>query len=130
MLSVTENPQHAKDIKVGSTIKLLKPIMLDNETLQTNKSFRPIKSRTAIELTPSEEEISRFDTKTEERKVSTNLATFKMIQDNYDITTVSSLTAMVEHLSRIIETNAGKYQIVGLIDTESEKMSINLFSLK
>ena len=93
MLSVTENPQHAKDIKVGSTIKLLKPIMLDNETLQTNKSFRPIKSRTVIELTPSEEEISRFDTKTEERKVSTNLATFKMIQDNKDITTVSSLTA-------------------------------------
>ena len=82
LLSVTENPQHAKDIKVGSTIKLLKPIMLDNETLQTNKSFRPIKSRTAIELTPSEEEISRFDTKTEERKVSTNLATFKIIQDN------------------------------------------------
>ena len=50
-LNLSANPLHAKDIKVGTTIKLLKPTKLDGKTLQTNKNFKPLKSQNNIEIT-------------------------------------------------------------------------------
>ena len=53
LLDISENPNHGKDIKIGTTIKLLKPILVDHKSLKTNENFRPLESKKMIDLTPS-----------------------------------------------------------------------------
>ena len=71
LLKVAEN--HDKDIKVGITVKLIKPVAIDNQTIQSNKSFKPMKSKTKLELTPSEEDLSKFEVKEEESQIKNDL---------------------------------------------------------
>ena len=37
LLEISKNPNHGEDIKIETTIKLLKPILIDNKSLKTNK---------------------------------------------------------------------------------------------
>ena len=37
ILNVTPTPNHQKDILIGKTVKLIKPEVIDHETLKTNK---------------------------------------------------------------------------------------------
>ena len=48
LLNLKENPQHEKYLKIGKTMNLLKPIVIDRETLQTNKNFKPFTSKNTI----------------------------------------------------------------------------------
>ena len=125
LLKIAEN--HEKDIKVGMTVKLIKPVAIDNQTIQSNKSFKPMKSKTKLELTPSEEDLSKFEVKEEESQIKNDLTTFQFIIENQSQIHFPSLTVLVTNVSRIIETKSGKYQIVAIMDIDSEKTSINLY---
>ena len=127
LLSVSSNPSHAKEIKIGATLKLLKPIVIDNKTLETNKNFKPLKSKKDIILTPSVEDLAKFETMTNDIKVDSKLKTFKSVKENHSQTNISSLTVMITNVSRIIETKTGSYQISGMMDVEGQKASINLY---
>ena len=127
LLNINENPQHEKDIKTGTTMKLLKPIVIDNKTLETNKNFKPLKSKNTIELKPSKEDLDLFETENKEVKANEKLVTFSSVRNNQSQTQIPCLTAIVTNVSRIIETNNGKYQIAGLMDIESQRTSINLY---
>ena len=125
LLKIAENQE--KDIQVGMTVKLIKPDAIDNQTIQSNKSFKPMKSKDKIKLTPTEEDLSKFEVKEEKNQIKNDLTTFQFIKENQSQIHFSHLTILVTNVSRIIETNSGKYQIVAIMDINSEKTSINLY---
>jgi hypothetical protein len=45
LLDIKDNPHHEKDLKVGSSVKLLKPLAKDNQTIQTNRKFKPMQTK-------------------------------------------------------------------------------------
>ena len=127
LLDISENPNHGKDIKIGTTIKLLKPILVDKKSLKTNKNFRPLKSKKMIDLTPSDSDLEKFLPLPHDQKAPCKLTTFKSIKASKNQTIISSITAIVGHTSRVIETARGNYQIAGLVDIDNDKMSINIY---
>ena len=127
LLKISETSQHTRDILVGTTVKLIKPAVIDSQTIQTNSNFKPIICKENIKLTPSEEDLSKFNIKTEDTQSKNDLTTFQSIKTNQSQTNFPSITILVTNVSRIIQTNTGQYQIAGIMDTESEKTSINLY---
>ena len=127
LLDISENPHHEKDIREGGSLKLIKPLFIDNQTIQTNKSFKPIPSKETFKLSPSKEDIAKFQIKTENVNQKNNLITIESILANKSQTIIPSLTVMITNVSRIIETKTGKYQICEILDTESKKISLNLY---
>ena len=134
-LNLSANPLHAKDIKVGTTIKLLKPTKLDGKTLQTNKNFKPLKSQNNIEITPppSADDLAQFETikdgnlKVENIEGENNSTTFKSVEQMDNQAIIPALTVMVTKVSRVISSKFGKYQIAQLMDIEGQMRSINLY---
>ena len=128
------------DIKIGATIRLLKPILLEDGTIQTNKSFRPLKSQNTIEITPSTNDLAKFekmiddavtdDAKTDTKKTTRSSTTFKAIQGLKNQAAIPKISVLVASLSRLIETKIGKYRIARLVDTEGDSMNINLYDSK
>ena len=127
LLKLNENHHHEPNIAVGMTVKLIKPRLIDNQTIETNKNFKPIKNKEAIKLQPTEKALKQFKVKEEDIKIQNNLITFQSIQGNQSQTNIPSITFMVSNVSRIIETKTGKYQIAGILDKESQKTGINLY---
>ena len=127
LLKLNENHHHEPNIAMGMTVKLIKPRLIDNQTIETNKNFKPIKNKEAIKLQPTEKALKQFKVKEEDIKIQNNLITFQSIQENQSQTNIPSITFMVSNVSRIIETKTGKYQIAGILDKESQKTSINLY---
>lgn len=127
LLQLTENPHHDKAICIGMTVKLIKPILIDDQTIQTNKNFKPIRNKEEIKIKPKEDSLKKFKVKTEENESPNNLITFQSIEENKSQMNIASLTVLVSNISRIIETKTSKYQIAGIIDTENQKTSINLY---
>ena len=129
LLDITENPSHAKDIKIGTAIKLLKPILINTQSLKTNKNFRPLKSKKIIDLDISNSDLEKFDTMqgADDTKISNKLTSFATIRALKNQTITNRITAIVGHVSRIIEISKGKYQIAGLVDINNDKLSINLY---
>ena len=133
-LNLSANPLHAKDIKVGTTIKLLKPTKLDGKTLQTKKNFKPLKSQKNIEITPppSDDDLAQFETikdgnlKVENIEGENNSTTFKSVEKMDNQAIIPALTVMVTKVSRIISSKFGKYQIAQLMDIEGQLRSKNL----
>ena len=55
------------------------------------------------------------------------MVTFKSIIDSKGPSVIPEITVIITNVSRVIETKMGKYQIVGLMDHENQKMSLNLY---
>ena len=60
LLQLTENPHHDKAICIGMTVKLIKPILIDDQTIQTNKNFKPIRNKEEIKIKPKEDSLKKF----------------------------------------------------------------------
>ena len=128
------------DIRIGATIRLLKPILLEDGRIETHKSFRPLKSQNTIEITPSSHDLANFeemigDSKNDDAKIddttpTKNLTTFKTIQGLKNQANISKIPVLVASLSREIETKIGKYRIAQLVDIEGDSMDINLYDSK
>ena len=108
LLDIKENPHHEKDIKVGSSVKLLKPLAKDNQTIQTNRKFKPMQTKEVLRLTPSEEDISKLISTTEDIKPKHELITFQSFITNQSQSIIPIITVLVTNVSRIIETKMGK----------------------
>ena len=127
------------DIRIGATIRLLKPILLEDGRIETHKSFSPLKSQNPIEITPSSHDLANFeemigDSKNDDAKIDDttpkNLTTFKTIQGLKNQANISKIPVLVASLSREIETKIGKYRIAQLVDIEGDSMDINLYDSK
>ena len=64
LLDITENPHHEKELKVTSTVKLLKPVAKDKQTINTNKKFKPMQTKQDLNISQSEEDISKLNVTT------------------------------------------------------------------
>ena len=60
VLDMTENQHHEKDLKIGSTVKLLKPETKDEQTIMTNKKFKPLQTKQTLKLKPSKEDLAKL----------------------------------------------------------------------
>ena len=126
------------DIKIGATLKLLKPILLENGSIQTNKSFRPLKSKNAIYITVSSLDLAKFEEMIDDQDIDdaknndapTTSTTFKSIQGLKNQANITKISVIIASLSRLIETRIGKYRIAKLMDIEGASMDINLYDSK
>ena len=131
LLSTTESPEYDKVLEVGKTLKLIKPELIEKNTIQCSKSFKPMPSKKILMIEPTEDDISRLEIKIKKKEIkqekSEKPQTFESILQNKSQTIIPCLTVLVTNVSRMIETKRGKYQIVGLIDIESQSLSLNLY---
>ena len=80
-----------------------------------------------IDLTPSDSDLEKFFPLPHDQKASCKLTTFKSIKASKNQTIISSITAIVGHTSRVIETARGNYQITGLVNINNDKISIKIY---
>ena len=129
LLCTTESPEYDKVLEVGKTLKLIKPELIEKNTIKCSKSFKPMPSKKKLNIEPTEDDISKL--KINEKKIkqenSEKPLTFESILKNKSQTIIPSLTVLVANVSRKIETKRGNYQIVSLIDIESKRLSLNLY---
>ena len=127
LLSTSESPQYEKDLVIDRTVKLIKPEVIDNQTIQCNKTFKPMLSKKPLNITVSENDISKLKINTESKAdKNEKLLTFEAILTDKS-QGIPSLTVLVTSISRTIETSRGNYQIAGIMDIESKKLNINLY---
>ena len=50
LLKIPEDPSHEKSISVGLTVKLIKPVVISEDTIESNKNFKPMKSKEDIKI--------------------------------------------------------------------------------
>ena len=124
ILNVT--PKHEKDIAIGNTVKLIKPEVIDFQTVKTNNNFRPLKAKEQINIKPSDKDIAKLEN-SEETEEKDKLTTFEEIKTLQSQSIVPTLTGIVTSVSRIIETKNGQYQIIGLKDYQGMQTSMNLY---
>ena len=127
LLDITENPHHEKELKVTSTVKLLKPVAKDKQTINTNKKFKPMQTKQDLNISPSEEDILKLNVTNEEIQPKSDSITFQTIMTNTSQTIISLIIVLITNVSKIIETKMGKYQIIGVMDKDSKKLSLNLY---
>ena len=127
LLSISESPQYEKDLAIDRTVKLIKPELIDNQTIQCNKTFKPMPSKKPLNITVSENDISKLKINTEiKAEKNEKLLSFEAILTDKS-QGIPSLTVLVTSISRTIETSRGNYQIAGIMDIESKKLNINLY---
>ena len=101
--------------------------------MQTQKKFQPLKSKANIIITPSPEDLAKFETipeedlKVEKSTKENKLTTFNIVNTMDNQAIIPSLTVMVAQISGTLKTKFGKYQIAELMDVEGNKASINLY---
>ena len=50
LLKLPEDPSHEKSISVGLTVKLINPVVITEDIIDSNKNFKPIKSKEVIKI--------------------------------------------------------------------------------
>ena len=127
LLKLPEDPSQEKSISVGLTVKLIKPVVISEDIIESNKNFKPMKSKETIKIEYSEDDLSKFKIQTVDKKTESNSTSFQEIKENASQVYFPSITVLVSNVSRLIDTKQGKYQIAGIVDKESQKTSINLY---
>ena len=129
-LAVLELPKSGKEMKIGSGIKLIKPIHQNENSLKCNPNFSPVKTLDYEKLTPTKAQLKEIEKKidiTEDTIKQENYITLEAIQKMTPGTVIPTVTFLVTRISRIISASSGQYQICGLKDVESQTMTINLY---
>ena len=129
-LAVLEYPKNGKDLKIGSGIKLIKPVCIDDKTVKCNSNFSPLKTLEHDKVTPKQEQLQKFESKIENTKECTTENKYLTFEEIEKMTTgkiIQNITFLVTRMSKIIPTTSGHYQICGLKDIEGKNMSINLY---
>ena len=133
ILDMTENQHHEKDLMIGSTVKLLKPETKDEQTIMTNKKFKPLQTKQTLKLKPSKEDLAKLTLiieqkePTEQKEQIVEHTTFASIRANTSQSLIPQLTVMVTSVSRLIDTKMGIYQIAGIMDATGDKISMSLY---
>ena len=133
ILDMTENQHHEKDLMIGSTVKLLKPETKDEQTIMTNKKFKPLQTKQTLKLKPSKEDLAKLTLiieqkePTEQNEQIVEHTTFASIRANTSQSLIPQLTVMVTSVSRLIDTKMGIYQIAGIMDATGDKISMSLY---
>ena len=130
-LGLLELQKNGKEIKIGQGIKLIKPVRVNEFTLQCNPKFSPVKTLEHDKISPSIAEIQEIESKAEISTKNTeneySYVTFEEIRKMAPGTFLQTVTFLVTNVSRVIQTKSGHYQICGLKDINSDKISINLY---
>ena len=123
--------EEGKELKSDSTIKIVKPMKVDDTTLKCSPKLSPIKTSEKVELTPTKAEIKEIESKykftTQDVNIGKQYITFESIKLMPPGSFIQSVTFLVTNMSRTIQTQSGQYQICGLKDIGSEKISINMY---
>ena len=129
-LAVLELPKSGKEMKIGSGIKLIKPIHQNENSLKCNPNFSPVKTLDYEKLTPTKVQLKEIEKKidiTEATIMIENYITLEAIRKMTPGTVIQKVTFLVTRNSRIISATSGQYQICGLKDIENQPMTINLY---
>ena len=130
-LAVLEHNKNGKEIKIGTTFKLIKPLRVNDTTLKCHPNFSPVKTNEKVNISPSKEEIELIESKVnignEELDENKTYLNFESIKKMSPASIIPNVTFLVTNVSRIIQTKSGQYQICGLKDIDSKKISMNLY---
>ena len=129
-LGLLEIKKNGKEMKIGTGIKLVKPIRINEYTLQCNPHFSPVKTLEFDNIAPKNKEIQVIEGKVEistDDEAKDNNLNFEKIRKMPPKTTIQNVSFLVINASRIIQTKSGQYQICGIKDIDSNKISINLY---
>ena len=129
-LGVLEHNKNGKTLKVGTGVKLIKPVKVNEYTLQCNQKFPPARTLQHDTISPDEEDIQHLETKLEmsaQNIKEEKYLTFEELKKMPPHTMIKQVTFLVTNTSRLMDTNSGQYQICGLKDINGEKISINLY---
>jgi hypothetical protein len=120
-----------KEIKMNSTIRLVKPLKVNETTLKCNPKFSPIKTSEKVKISPTKKELkdieNQFEFSQEDSDDGKEYINFESIKEMTPSSLIQNVTFLVTNVSRIIQTKSGQYQICGLKDIDSNKISINLY---
>ena len=129
-LAVLEYQKNEKELKIGTGIKLIKPVHLNKFTLKCNANFPLVKTLEHDKVNPTVAQLQKIESKIEIGKDNLkqdNFLTFDEIRKMNMGTVIKKVTFLVTRMSRIIKTTSGEYQICGIKDIEGQTMSINLY---
>ena len=120
-----------KEIKMDSTIRLVKPLKVNETTLKCNPKFSPIKTSEKVKISPTKKELkdieNQFEFSQEDSDDGKEYINFESIKKMPPSSLIQNVTFLVTNVSRIIQTKSGQYQICGMKDIDSNKISINLY---
>ena len=119
-----------KELKIGTGIKLIKPVNLNKWTVRCNSNFAPVKTLDHDEVNAKPKQLQELENKVEKPKENSkhdNHMTFEEIRKMPTGNAIQKLTFLVTKNSRIITTTSGQYQICGLKDIQGQTLSINLY---
>ena len=134
-LGVLDLKKNGKSLKIGTGIKVIKPMHVNEYTLQSHPHFFPSKSLENEAIIPDKKQICLLERKTKSSNESMKNESIKNEKHLTieDITRMSSSATipdfnfLVISISKIIQTASGQYQICGLKDINGMKISINLY---
>ena len=120
-----------RKLKTNSTNKIVKPLKVNETTLKCSPKFSPLKTNEKLEIFPTKKELKEIENNCliseEDLNDDDEYMTFEKIQEMPSGSLIQNGTFLVTNMSRIIQTKSGQYQICGLKDINSEKISINLY---
>ena len=117
---------------VGRGIKLIKPEVINPNSLNTSPRFKILPGKT-VSFKHSEKELQALE-KIAEKLVSPppqpfQIVTFKTIESLKEKSNIlpTPLTVLIVSISRVIQTQYGPYKILGIKDTENVASDLNLY---
>ena len=131
-LGLLVHDNEGKELKLTSTIKVVKPLKVNDTTLKCSPKFSPMKTMEKVEIFPTKKELKKIEEKLDFSPGDSvndgkEYTTFDTIQNLPPASLIPTVTFLVTNVSRIIQTKSGQYQICGIKDIESTKLSINLY---
>ena len=124
----TSKSSQGKNLVSGASYKIIKGIKEDENTLQTNPSYKPVAHKFKLEISKLDEkveELEEFLDMRSKKKLYTDIASLhtKLVHSK-----IQELTVKIMSKSRIITTAKGSYQICTIKDWKGEKTSLNLYT--
>ena len=131
-LGLLVHDNEGKELELTSTIKVVKPLKVNDTTLKCSPKFSPMKTMEKVEIFPTKKELKKIEEKLDFSPGDSvndgkEYTTFDTIQNLPPASIIPTVTFLVTNVSRIIQTKSGQYQICGIKDIESTKLSINLY---
>ena len=122
--------KEGKILKLNSSIKIVKPLKVNDMTLKCSPKLGPMKTLEKVEVLASKRDQNAFEKKCEtnqEDSSTKKYTNFDEIKNMPSSSIIENVTFLVTNVSKIIQTKTGQYQICGIRDVKNTKLSINLY---
>ena len=128
LLDISDAPSHGKNLSNGSWYKLIKCQKGDQNTIKTNKLFKPVRSTIKQELTSISSQVKKLEKTIASSAGSKKYEDFQNLSKKPNQSKIDKITVKAITKSRVINTDKGNYQICNIKDSSGNTTSINLYS--